>query len=286
MERFSELDKQNKLLIIHADDVGLCHSANKATFHGMQNGLINSASIMVNCPFFSDARDFFCDNPELDVGIHITLTNEWPSYKWRPITTKENPSSLVDANGYLGSLELLWNAKLCEVEREVRQQIELGLNSGLCISHIDCHMFCLYSKPQLFELYVRMGKEYNLPIMANKTYARYSGFNIDNYLETDALRIDRIYMAKPINATGGLTTYYDNVIENMKTGLNVLLIHPAENNTELQAITQGIVPWGAEWRQTDYDYFCDPGTKEKLLAQGIKLVSWRDIHKHFIHTAQ
>lgn len=286
MEQFAGFDQHSKFLIIHADDVGLCHSANKATFHGMQHGLINSASMMVNCPFFSEARDFFYDHPELDIGIHITLTNEWPTYKWKPLTATENPSSLVDANGDLGGMELLWNAKPGDVEREVRRQIEFGLNSGLGISHIDCHMFCLYAKPQLFELYVRMGNEYNLPIMANKTYARYSGFNIDDYLAADALRVDRIYMAKPINAAGGLAAYYDNVIENMNAGLNVILIHPAENNDELQAITQGITPWGAEWRQTDYDYFCNPGTKEKLAAQGIKLVNWRDIHKHFNQTAR
>lgn len=92
---------EDKLLIVNADDIGLCHSANIAGVDAMKNGLVTSGSIMVPCPGFSHIAELCLKDPSLDFGIHLTHTCEWDSYRWGPVANSQKVKGLIDKEGYI-----------------------------------------------------------------------------------------------------------------------------------------------------------------------------------------
>src|SRR6187402_723051 len=117
--------KGAKLVIIHADDLGVSHSENAASIIAMQKGSVSSASIMVPCPWFPEIAAYAQSDPSADLGLHITLTSEWKYYKWGPVTAKEKVPGLVNKNGFLYSTvdSVYQNATTLEVEEEMISQV-------------------------------------------------------------------------------------------------------------------------------------------------------------------
>src|SRR5690242_17980966 len=90
-----------RLLIINADDFGMCHDENEATIIGLTNGLFTSSTILTTCPWFEEAAEFARKTPKADLGVHLTLNSEWDRYKWGPVLGRDEVPSLTDARGYL-----------------------------------------------------------------------------------------------------------------------------------------------------------------------------------------
>ena len=87
-------------MVVHADDIGMCHSTLPAIDELMAFGLVTSASAMVPCPWFLEVVAWHQRNPQFDLGIHLTLTSEWERYRWGPISTRAVASGLLDDQGY------------------------------------------------------------------------------------------------------------------------------------------------------------------------------------------
>jgi hypothetical protein len=85
----------SKLLIIHADDLGVSHSENEASISAFQNGSVNSGSIMVPCPWFPEIANYATQHPTADLGLHLTLTAEWKFYKWGTVVPSSEAGSLL-----------------------------------------------------------------------------------------------------------------------------------------------------------------------------------------------
>lgn len=270
-------DLDAKLLIIHADDAGLCGSVNDAIFQSMKSGNVNSASLMVPCPKFDEAVAHARKNPQLDIGIHLTVTCEWSNIEWGPVLPREQVPSLVKNNGKFWGHDFYKEVNPAEVKLELIAQIDKVLATGLLPSHLDCHMNCLYFSPALFTVYVDLGKKYNLPIMVNKSYANHFGIDVDHYLDQDGVLANDIFMATPSNTAAGMTQYYENVLNDLKPGLNIILVHPGFDDDDLRELAGNVEPWGARWRQRDFDIFTGNKIQKIINEQDIKLVTWKEI---------
>src|ERR1700675_1680651 len=151
-----------RLLVIHADDLGMNHSVNRATFEALEKGWITSASILVPCPWFPEVVKWAREHPDADVGIHQALNSEWTSFRWGPVSPKDKVPSLLDPDGYLplDTPDVGRNAKLPEVENELRAQIDRAQSAGIPLTHLDTHMGALFGSTDLYNVYQKMGYTY------------------------------------------------------------------------------------------------------------------------------
>ena len=154
-------------LLIRLDDIGMNHSVNMALQKMAETGMPFSASVQFACPWYQEAVDILKKNPQISVGVHLTLTSEWKYYRWGPVTGRTAVPSLVDSVGYFyQSTRAFSNSgyKLDEVEKELSAQIERALGTGLKITYIDPHMGIALSTPELRALTEKLAKKYKLGI--------------------------------------------------------------------------------------------------------------------------
>ncbi len=267
-----------KLLIIHADDLGVAHSENMASIKAMETGSVNSASIMVPCPWFPEIADYVSQS-DGDFGLHLTITSEWDFYKWGPVSSSNLVSSLVNKEGYfyasVDSVRQL--AKPEEVAIELRNQVMKALAAGIDVTHLDTHMGALGSTPEIIKVYMETGHEFDLPVLLTPEI-REAGFPLS---EKDVV-VDALYQAYPQVYESGMADYYTNVLKGLAPGLNCLLIHVAYENDEMTGITVNHPGWGANWRQQDFDFFTSPQCAKLLREQNIQLVTWKEIRDKIV----
>jgi predicted glycoside hydrolase/deacetylase ChbG (UPF0249 family) len=258
-----------RLLIVNCDDIGSSHAANLASERAMREGLATSATLMVPCPWAREAAERFRD---LDVGIHLTLTAEYPTYRWRALT---NAPSLRDSQGYMPrtAAELWANADPVEVEAECRAQIDQAYAWGLDITHLDNHMGTLQLNERLFPIYVKLAQEYKLPL-------RMSGAGADARLgfhgraQCDAAGIlfpdhFSFHWGTETRAT------LDRYLADPREGVTEIILHPVEDGEELRAYDKK-----EAWiRVHDALLGRDPEMKARIDDAGVKRVSFRGIRE-------
>jgi predicted glycoside hydrolase/deacetylase ChbG (UPF0249 family) len=273
--------QKDKLLIIHADDIGLNHSTNSAVINAFENGYINSGSIMVPAPKFKEFATFSKNNPQFDLGLHITFTSEWRNLRWGGILPKMVISSLLDKDGffYPNSADFAKNAKLDEVELEFRAQIERAIQSGIKPSHLDTHMAALFENIELFSLYLELGREYKIPTVIPLNFIS----NVPSYmdlLQDKDFGLDSYLFVSFVTEPSMWASSYNELIDNLKPSeVNQLTFHIAYDDDDMAVITDKNADFGSKWRQRDMDYVSALALKEKLKLQGVKLVTWSQIQR-------
>lgn len=276
-----------KLLIIHADDLGVGHSKNAASISAWEQSGINSASIMVPTPWFPEIAHYATKNPEFYLGLHLTLTSEWMYYKWDGVLPSNEISTLLTEKNYFYPTvdEVVANADPAELENEIRAQVERAYRFGLNPTHLDSHMGTLFAHPDFFEAYLRVGQEYKLPVLVPDNWieeAMFSDIEVRNEIIELAkgypLHVQEVIMLDSTTHESDWFEKYDSEIKNLQPGLNEILLHPAYDDAEMNAMTINYHHnFGAEWRQRDYNYFTSQRVKDLLEEENIKLVTWREI---------
>lgn len=271
--------KDSKLLIIHADDMGLARSVNAATIKAFTENGITSGSIMVPCPWAYEMADYIRKNPGLDVGIHLTLTSEWELYKWDGVTSSDRIPSLLDDNGYFyPSVEAFGRSvRPEEAETEIRSQIERALSWGIEPTHIDTHMGSVMATPELVGIYISLSKQYQLPILFPKAYLSLLPAETAKMLESHPFLLDNLFMIDPGMIKGSWIEPYKKAIEEMKPGLNQIIVHLGYDNDELRAISVNHDDYGSAWRQKDLDVVISSEFREILKKNNIVLIGWRQV---------
>lgn len=285
-----EYSDDDVILIIHSDDLGLSKSHNDATVLAMTEGSVNSASIMMPCSWSKNAIDLLGNYKDLDIGVHLTFTNEWFNYKWGTVSPSHKVTSLVDKNGFMypNCTEFAKFAKPEEVETEMRAQIEAAINSGINISHLDAHMSCIFrGRPEFIASYIKLAKEFGVVPMISRDIMKniirkndhiFGEFNIDQipYVDEVLIASEKEYLKK------GMAELYTDMINNLKPGINVLLIHTSYEDEEMQIITEGHEFWNSIWRNDDFEFFTSETVKTIIKEKNIKLITWKEIQEKTI----
>jgi len=267
-----------KLVIVHADDLGMTHSVNAASIKGLETGLVNSASIMVPCPWFPEMADYAKAHRDADLGLHLTLTSERVFYRWGPVAPRDRVPSLVDANGYF---HLNWtdtthiDAK--EVEMELRAQIEKALAMGVRPTHLDSHQYRLFENgKEIFQSALRVAHDYKLPLFVVREW-----FADRPYLEASLgpadLVVDHTVTIGTEVPAEKWADFYTHALKSLQPGVTVFIIHLAFDDEEMRAATRERATWGAAWRQRDFNFFTSAEFQALLKEQNIHLVTWRQL---------
>lgn len=278
--------RSERFLIIHADDAGMCHSVNQGTIEALEGGLVKSCSIMMPCPWVSEFAEYARQHPEHCYGIHLALNSEWKHYKWGPVASRDAVPSLVDKYGYLWNdvPEVAANAKADEVEIELRAQIERAKQLGIPVSHLDTHMGALVSRPDLLEVYVKVGLDYGLPVLYVRDtredfVKRYPTFAEVGPALLQALDNERFPVLDSLIQFRELPTHeerraaYIDTLRRTPPGVHQLIIHCGVLDDELRHVTGSSMR-----RDSDRRIFTDPEIAQLIEDEGIKLLSWKAYH--------
>jgi len=269
-----------KLLIVHADDLGVAHSVNSAAIKAFETGLVSSGSILVPCSWLPEIAAYARAHPEADLGVHLTLTSEWSLYRWGPVLGKERVPSLLDSSGYLYSSEseAAAHADTREVEAEIRAQIARARALGIQPTHLDSHMGTLYQNKALFEILVRVARENKLPFRVSQDWFARAQF-MPSVLGPDDLVLDRTISIEPNVAPEDWSKFYTDEIKRLQPGVTDMIVHLAFADEEMKGVTLGHPNWGAEWRQRDFDFVTSDAFRKLLKENNVRLITWREIGK-------
>src|SRR3989475_6348109 len=275
--------RDSKLLIVHGDDVGVTHSLNPPTITAPDPGLVNSASLMVPCPWFPEIADYAKSHPTVDFGLHLTLTSERVYYRWSPVASKDKVPSLVDENGYFHhDWAATTRINSNEVELELRAQIERAYAMGVRPTHLDSHQYRLYENGKgFFEVVLRLAHEYNLPVFVARDWFADRPY-LESSLTSADIVLDHTVTIAPSVPPEKWAEFYKTALKNLQPGVTEFVIHLAFADDEMKATTRERDTWGAAWRQRDFDFFTSQEFRQLLQERKIKLVTWREL----VHAAR
>lgn len=256
-------------LIVRGDDMGSCHTVNEACILCYSEGIMRSVEVMVPAPWYLEAVRMLKEYPELDVGVHLTLTSEWEGCKWGPVT---HAPSLCDRRGYFlpmtsqrddfppGTGFLQSGYRLEEVEAELRAQIEIALEDIPQVSHLSCHMGTPVASPELREVTQKLSQQYRLPL-------EHEGVRFAGHLggqEADAERKEAILL---------------EILDSLTPGVWLLVDHPGLDTPEMRALWHIGYEHVAEERAAVTYAFTSEKVKRHVRERGIHLISYAYLYR-------
>lgn len=277
-----------RYLIINADDYGMCHAANEAVDHIFREGTISTTTLMTPCPWAEDAVARAKANPKMRVGLHLTLTSEWETYRWGPRAVESVPS-LLDKAGYFPRRvdELLQNATDEDVAVELEAQLRYMTSRGLRPTHIDNHMGSVYGlhgksfMKQVLGLCAREKWAFRLP-RSTEAFGPVPDAAKAQLVEliaaADALGIGTLDALSshhfPVTTADGYAAVKDvylDIIRGIGEGITEIYLHPASDSGELRAIAP-------DWQKRvwEYQFLLDEELPRTLEKEGIMLTNWVD----------
>jgi len=278
---------RDRVLMVHADDLGMSHTVNAASMEAFRQGLVTSASVMVPCPWFLEIANFAKEHPEFDIGLHLTLTSEWKKYRWGPVASRDKVPGLMDPEGYLWRdvRSVAQHATAAEVEIELRAQIEKALATGWKPTHLDTHMGTLYARVDYWEVYAKLGREYKLPVMLMRPTPEFvAEASKDGYPITPAMLeqkeregfvlLDHLVTGVPGRTIAERRASYQKLLRGLQPGVTMLIVHLGLNDDELKNITNN---WETRW--SDYRNFTEPEMRDLIRELGIQQTTWRAMGK-------
>jgi predicted glycoside hydrolase/deacetylase ChbG (UPF0249 family) len=292
--RLLDLPADARVVILHADDVGMCHGSNQAFLDLARAGRIDCGSVMVPCPWFPEIAREAAADPSLDLGVHLTLTSEWYGYRWGPVAVRSAASGLLDPDGYFhrDCLSLRRAVDPVAAEEEMRAQLDRALATGMDVTHLDTHMGAALL-PELLPATLRIAREHRLPLLLPRDLQSYLGVlrlgevdpgpYAEAVAELDAAGlpvIDRFAMTPGVSLAE-TEAAYEALVAPAALGLTYVALHP-NRPEDLGDILQGHPRAQAHWRTEELrlfgNGFCDAAiARAGVLRMGMRRL--RDLHR-------
>ncbi|MBN1658776.1 MAG: polysaccharide deacetylase family protein [Anaerolineae bacterium] len=279
-------DPTDRVAIVHADDLGMAQGSVPAFEELVAFGLVSSGAVMVPCPWFPAVADFCRRHPGADVGVHLTLTSEWDSYRWGPISTREATSGLLDDEGYFPRTaeQVQAQARVEAVTAEMEAQVARALAAGIDVTHVDTHMGTV-AAPQFIPAYIQLATAHGLPPMVPRyDEEQWIEFGFDAGTAAFAAQFVQALEALGVPLLDHLTgLHLDDDVDRLElamatfdalpAGLTHLIIHPAKDTPELRAATPRT--WRA--RVADYRVFSSEALRAHVRQLGVHIIGYREI---------
>ncbi len=292
--------KGAKVLILHIDDAGMSYDSNDGTITALNKGAANSCSVMMPCSWVPGFVHYLKEHPQIDAGLHLTLTSEWKDYRWGPVAGKANVPGLTDTEGALWrSVEqVVQHATPDEVYKEISSQYEKAVAMGFTPTHFDSHMGTLFASPAFLEKYVQLGIEKNIPVMMPGGHDAL----IQQEMKLSPEQLQQMQQTGKILWNAGLPVLddlhndsygwkitepmakndlamqkyksdkYIEALKQLKPGLTMMIMHCTNPSEAFQYISES-----GPVRKADMLAMMDPAFKQALKKEGIILTTWREI---------
>jgi predicted glycoside hydrolase/deacetylase ChbG (UPF0249 family)/predicted neuraminidase len=282
--------KGKKVLLLHMDDLGMCREANDAGKYYIENDYILSGAVMMPCEFAEPMVEWAKKVPKADIGVHLTLTSEWKTWRWGTLTDPAKVPGLIDPQGKMWRSvpEVVMNAAPQEVETEIRAQIDKMLELGYNPTHIDTHMGTLYGSPEFVKVFLKVAEEYKIPAnaidLSNPKVAAFykaEGYPINEEVigMLSNYNLPRLDNFGSVPKGGTYQEVKDNfmkLVKSLDTGITEIIFHPSFETENLATIT-------GSWQQRvwEADMFADQEIIDFLSDQDIILTTWREVMERF-----
>lgn len=249
-------------LIINGDDFGLTEGVTKGIIKGLKEGIITDTSALANSDYFIDAANLAKEEGILSMGVHLTITFLRPVLK--------ELKNIVDKDGFFYRKPLLIPAPYdyIEIEDELRAQIEKFLSTGLKLNHLDTHHIFSIMDEKIFEIVVKLAKEYNVPIRRD--------FSLSNNEEKlfDIARKNIINTTDILLFQSGKAVTKEYIIENVdkckEEDIDVeILAHPGYVDEELKKISSLTYN-----REKELEVYLDSKIKQYIKKSNVELISY------------
>jgi len=282
------LSNDARVVIIHADDIGMCQASLDAYVQLFEIGGISSAAVMVPCPWFPATAAYCRTHHSVDMGVHITITSEWETYRWGPISTRDASSGMIDNEGYFHRDNAhAQQAEAVAVATEINRQIEQALVAGIDVTHADTHMGTV-AHPHFMQSYLHSALTRGImpfvPRMSKEMLM--AGFGMDeasavatekaiNQFEKQGIPLIDHIRGYPLSEV--LDDPLAKAKEDMaalEPGITHYVIHPSIDTPELHAITPD-----AAARITNYEVFMNNEIRDFIQAEGIHVIGYRELRE-------
>jgi predicted glycoside hydrolase/deacetylase ChbG (UPF0249 family) len=285
--------ENDRVVIIHADDIGMCQATLPAFSDLVDFGLISSCVVMVPCPWFPQVATICRRYPpdDIDMGVHLTITCEYDNYRWGPVSTRDPASGLIDEQGYFyhGPVGVQEHGETDAVQLESQAQIARALAAGIDLTHIDTHQGAVIH-PKFLSGYTQLALKHRLPLMMLRLdetgwvqLGQAMGLGMEG--DTAALGarlvreleaqgvplLDHIVMM-PLDQPTDRVEQAKRMFDALPPGLTHFIIHPACDTPELRAITPD---WQS--RVADYQAFTSKELRDHVGNCGVQVIGYREL---------
>lgn len=275
----------DRVVIIHADDFGMCQATIPAVAELFDAGLVSSAATMTPCPWFPAVAAYARANPSADIGVHTTLTCEWDVYRWGPVSTRDRASGMIDGEGYFyrTTEAAQEHGDPVAVAAELNAQVDSALAAGIDVTHVDSHMgavFCPAFMPAYLAAAARSRAPAMVPRLSEERLRERQmpeemiAFALETARRVESLNIPLIddLLGMPLDQHDHRVEVAKRLLGTLKPGLNYFIIHPAIDTPELRAIAPD---WRA--RVADYEAFCSAELRAWVREHGLHVIGWRAV---------